>query len=91
MKHRNVQRFRSGLVVKAHRVCVSLNSRLESDKEKGRWRTGWGRGRVPETVSIPTCYRPGGTQEARSSMLSRACHIARPRRTPHVSRLRVEG
>jgi len=32
--HRNVQRFRGGLVFKAHRLCVSLNSRLESDKEE---------------------------------------------------------
>jgi len=31
--HRNVQRFRGGLVFKAHRLCVSLNSRLESNKE----------------------------------------------------------
>jgi len=30
--HRNVQRFRGGLVYKAHRLCVSLNSRLESNK-----------------------------------------------------------
>ena len=30
----NVQRFRGGLVFKAHRLCVSLNSRLESDKEE---------------------------------------------------------
>jgi len=29
-----VQRFRGGLVFKAHRLCVSLNSRLESDKKK---------------------------------------------------------
>ena len=28
------QRFRGGLVVKAHRLCVSLNSRLESNKEE---------------------------------------------------------
>ena len=27
-------RFRGGLVFKAHRLCVSLNSRLESDKEE---------------------------------------------------------
>ena len=32
--HINVQRFRSGLVSKAHRLCVSLNSRLESNREK---------------------------------------------------------
>jgi len=30
---RNVKRFRGGLVFKAHRLCVSLNSRLESNKE----------------------------------------------------------
>jgi len=32
--HRNVQRFRGGLVFKARRLCVSLNSRLESNKEE---------------------------------------------------------
>ena len=31
---RNVKRFRGGLVFKAHRLCVSLNSRLESNKEE---------------------------------------------------------
>ena len=30
----HVQRFRGGLVFKAHRLCVSLNSRLESNKEE---------------------------------------------------------
>jgi len=29
-----VQRFRGGLVAKAHRLCVSLNSGLESNKEE---------------------------------------------------------
>jgi len=29
-----VQRFRGGLVFKAHRLCVSLNSMLESNKEE---------------------------------------------------------
>jgi len=28
------QRFRGGLVFKAHRLCVSLNSRLESNEEE---------------------------------------------------------
>ena len=32
--HRNMQRFRGGPVFKAHRLCVSLNSRLESNKEE---------------------------------------------------------
>jgi len=31
---RNVKWFRAGLVFKAHRLCVSLNSRLESNKEE---------------------------------------------------------
>ena len=31
---RNVKRFRGGLVFKAHRLFVSLNSRLESNKEE---------------------------------------------------------
>ena len=30
----NVKRFRGGLVFKAHRLCVSLNSRLESKTEE---------------------------------------------------------
>ena len=30
--HINVQRLRGGLVFKAHRLCASLNSRLESNK-----------------------------------------------------------
>ena len=32
--HRNMQRFRGGLVFKARRLYVSLNSRLESNKEE---------------------------------------------------------
>ena len=32
--YRDVQQFRGGLVVKAHRLCVSRNSRLESSKEE---------------------------------------------------------
>jgi len=31
---RNEQRFRGGLVFKAHTLCVSLNSRLESNREE---------------------------------------------------------
>ena len=29
-----MQRFRGGLVFKAHRLCASLNSRLASNKEE---------------------------------------------------------
>jgi len=35
-----VQRFRGGLVFKAHELCVSLNSRLESNKEEEGWQPG---------------------------------------------------
>ena len=31
-----MQRFRGGLVFKAHGLCVSLSSRLESNKEEER-------------------------------------------------------
>ena len=31
---RNAQRFRCGLVFEARRLCVSLNSRLETDLEE---------------------------------------------------------
>jgi len=34
LTEKDVQRFRGGLVFKAHRLCVSLNSRLESNKEE---------------------------------------------------------
>ena len=30
----NVRRFRGGLVFKAHRLCVSLNSRLQGNQEE---------------------------------------------------------
>ena len=32
--YRNVKRFRDGLVFKARRLCVSLNSRREREEEK---------------------------------------------------------
>ena len=39
-----MQRFRGGLVFRAHRLCVSLNSRLESNKEEGLGFKFWGSG-----------------------------------------------
>ena len=36
---RNEKQFRGGLVVKAHRLCVSLNSRPESNEEEARRNT----------------------------------------------------
>jgi len=38
--HKNAQRIRGGLVFKAHRLCVSLNSRLESHTEEEEEGTG---------------------------------------------------
>ena len=32
--YRNVQRFRGRLIFKAHIICVSLNSRIASNKEE---------------------------------------------------------
>ena len=34
VSQRNVQRFRGGLVFKAHRLCASLNTRLQSHNEE---------------------------------------------------------
>ena len=44
----NVQRFRGGLVCKAHRLCVALNSRLESNKEEDEDLPGRGERRLEE-------------------------------------------
>jgi len=41
--HGNVQWFRGRLVFKAHRLCVSLNSRLESNKEEKKRSPGGAR------------------------------------------------
>ena len=48
--HRNVQRFRGGLVFKAHRLCVSLNSRLESNKEEKK------KGTIPDCRASDRCW-----------------------------------
>ena len=63
--HRNVQRFRGGLVFKAHRLCVSLNSSLESHKEVG-WDSHTTRGGALVLRKDPAeCYR--GTSLIRNS------------------------
>ena len=46
--HRNVQRLQGGLVLKAHRLCVSLNSRLECNKKRREVRDRQWRGRRKE-------------------------------------------
>jgi len=48
--HRKVQRFRGGLVVKAHRLCASLNFWLESNKEEERSLQS------PETLQVSSLH-----------------------------------
>jgi len=50
------RRFRGGLVFKAHRLCVSLNSRLESNKEEGLDVTHRLRTRTGLMPSRPWCF-----------------------------------
>ena len=52
--HRNVQRFRGGLVFQAHRRCVSLNSRLERHKEEEKI------GAVPPALQVGTWFEVQG-------------------------------
>ena len=61
---RNVQRFRGGLVFKAHRLCASLNSRLESDQEEDKKGAGHApplhvacSGRVCQLTVVPVNLR----------------------------------
>ena len=56
---RNVQRFRGGLVFKARRLCVSLNSRLESNKEEEDRRTCKGGGEEAGWNPSWRVYRTG--------------------------------
>ena len=56
-----MQRFQGGLVVKAHRLCVSLNSGLESNKEEGR-STPWSSEESSEESAsdVPSEHYGGG-------------------------------
>jgi len=61
----NVHRFRDGLVFKAHRLCVSLNSRLESNKEK----TKKVRGRRAKPAFSLTAYSTRSDVTSEETML----------------------
>ena len=67
-------RFRGGLVVKAHRLCVSINSRLESNKEEER--LGMGTQQEPVgawpgvAAAAPATAVRGEALEAPSSLLN---------------------
>ena len=57
--HINVQRFRGGLVFKAHRLCVSLNSRLGSNKEEEEQKGYTGiSGPIRATLLLPCPHEP---------------------------------
>jgi len=47
----SVKRFRGGLVFKAHRLCASLKSRLESQKERAK--CGGVLGRFDDDTVVP--------------------------------------
>ena len=51
--HKNVQRFRGGLVFKVHRLCVSLTSRLESNEEEKKGGGGPSFGREAYGFEVP--------------------------------------
>ena len=57
--------FRGGLVVKAHRLCVSLNSRLESIKKKRRRGGTSHAGAVGKCRRRVSCQRIGLQRESR--------------------------
>ena len=77
--HRNVQRFRGELVFKAHRLCVSLNSRLDSDNEEEEEEEEGTRPRGEES-SLSCCWQYLGTVSTVLSVLTapRYCQ-SRPR------------
>jgi len=54
---RNVQRLRGGLVFKAHRLCVSRNSRLESNKEEAAEKS-WSERSSSKKLQIEQKYSP---------------------------------
>ena len=73
--HRNVQRFRGGLVFKAHRLCVSLNSRLKSSKEEEKEHVDrdWFESRLLQGLvppHLPLSSEEGATYKGLSSYTS---------------------
>ena len=49
LRRRNVKQFRGGLVLNVHRLCVSLNSRLERTKE---WKVDRGVDRAGQHFAV---------------------------------------
>jgi len=59
----NVQRFRGGLVFKAHRLCAALNSRLESNKEEKEGSTLDTKIMPASSYNTCSCFRISGFSE----------------------------
>ena len=73
---RNVQRFRGGLVFQAHGRCVSLNSRLTSNREEeedGFAPKGCHLIRLRPTPSAPEATQ--GQMDGRFCQLPYRCHL----------------
>ena len=79
-----MQRFRGGLVFKAHRLCVSLNSRLDSNEEEEKKGPGERRAQDPRrtTSHAPPSVRTPFPGWRRARRDAGALPIARP----HLSR-----
>ena len=69
-----MQRFQDGLVFKAHRLCVSLNSRRKSNKEEEEEDADE---TPPASLAYAGCYR--GTSLIRNTPLLRPCRRTMPR------------
>ena len=69
-----MQWFQGGLVFEAHRLCVSLNSKLESNKEETRLKGGSG---LCSRRWCRRCARPSPSRTATSRFSSRPCLFAR--------------
>ena len=57
----DVQRFRGGLVFKAHRLCASLNSRLESNNKE------------EEAFHLPEVIKKKGSTSCSEAFLMERC------------------
>ena len=57
-----MQRCQGGLVFKAHRLCESLNSRLESDKEEKEEETALLVGHLSSEPNLEHRFRAGSSE-----------------------------
>jgi hypothetical protein len=82
--HRNVQRFRGGLVIRAYTLCVSLNSRLASNEEEDE---GIRPSPAPVSFSHSACCKICSHVVERAIIARRYTNVSR---TLHGTRPRVD-